>query len=1129
MSAIEWNDSYSVGIPEFDNHHKYLLELLNKLFDDFTGGVSREDIGSILDELVEYASYHFSAEESWMKQNSYPDLRRHKDEHDGFAAKAYEMLSEYNNGRFDLTEEVLAFLNSWLTNHILGSDAEYGRYNKSLISEAAKKGRFTFVPSALRSFMKARHNYPLHIHISTLLLILLLLVGSLIGGFGYNLSLKTLEVTAADLMQRISRETLGELRRTMAPAEMAVNLLSHSDLADSSTWEERWRRIGLLREALDNSSALSSIYVGYASGDFFFVRRVFDESERISFKAPESTRYIVQSIERGDDPAASPRGRFVFLDATLNVLREDDRPDYAAGYDPRGRGWFKDALAATSQIKTEPYLFFSNRKVGATLATRSRNGRSVVAADILLDTLSFGLARQKVTENTLTALVNSQGFVIAHEDVQKLVTIPEGRDVKPSLRRLEDFGVPVMDRISDALRTMTPDGTFNQQIELPDGDWRVSINPVVLEGAHPLYLLTAIPDRELFAEAVMLRSAAILITLLTIALAIPLTWILAGVVSKPLRKLVDESESIRRFDFSEKIRVRSIVKEVNQLGENMDEMKRTIRRFLSISAAVAAEEDFDHLLPMLLTETLSAADADAGVLYLVDDKMLVPVALRRGDGLKIRAPLPRAPLDGTGPLLAAALRGGKPRAGELDADDARATGLTGVTAMLEARHGLAVPLLNRHQQLVGAMLLVRKAPIEEAQVSFVTALSASAATSLETRELLKLQKELFEAFIQLIANAIDAKSPYTGGHCARVPELAGMLARAACAESTGPFKDFHLSEQEWDAVYVASWLHDCGKVTTPEYVVDKATKLETIHDRIHEVRTRFEVLKRDAEIACLKAIAGGEDETIARERLAAEQELLDSDFAFVAACNEGGEFMSPEKLERLKAIASRTWLRTLDDRIGISHEEKGRKALEPAAPLPAVEPLLADKPEHRLPRSPQDRVPPDNKWGFRMPVPELLYNKGEVYNLSIGRGTLTEEERYKICEHIVQTLVMLSQLPYPKHLRQVPEIACGHHERMDGTGYPKCLTREEMSPLARLMSVADIFEALTAVDRPYKKGKTLSEAIKIMSFMKKDRHIDPDWFDLFLRSGVYREYAEKFMKPEQIDHVDIEGYLSARA
>jgi hypothetical protein len=355
-----------------------------------------------------------------------------------------------------------------------------------------------------------------------------------------------------------------------------------------------------------------------------------------------------------------------------------------------------------------------------------------------------------------------------------------------------------------------------------------------------------------------------------------------------------------------------------------------------------------------------------------------------------------------------------------------------------------------------------------------------------------------------------------------------MLARAACAATNGPYKDFDLSEEEWEAVHLGAWLHDCGKVTTPEYVVDKATKLETICDRIHEVRMRFEVLKRDAEIGYWKRVADGGDRAALRGMLEAEWRALDADFAFVAECNEGGEFMAPERVARLKAIAARTWTRTFDDRIGIAHEERKRKERSPAAPLPATEPLLADKPEHVIERRPEERMDEGNRWGFRVKTPELLYNRGELYNLSVGRGTLSEEERYKINEHMIQTIIMLSALPFPRHLRRVPEIAGGHHEKMDGTGYPKRLKREDMSPVARMMAIADIFEALTAADRPYKKAKTLSEAIKIMGFMRKDQHVDPELFELFLTAGVYREYAERFLAPAQIDAVDVAAYVGPR-
>ena len=236
--------------------------------------------------------------------------------------------------------------------------------------------------------------------------------------------------------------------------------------------------------------------------------------------------------------------------------------------------------------------------------------------------------------------------------------------------------------------------------------------------------------------------------------------------------------------------------------------------------------------------------------------------------------------------------------------------------------------------------------------------------------------------------------------------------------------------------------------------------------------------------------------------------------------------MAPEQLDRLKQLAELTWQRTLDDRIGISWEEKQRKEKTPAPVLPVTEPLLDDKPEHCIARKPGEQMDADNPWGFKLDVPKHLYNRGELYNLQTARGTLTAEERFKINDHIVQTIIMLQRLPFPKHLRRVPAIAGGHHETMIGTGYPKKLTGEQMSTTARMMVIADIFEALTASDRPYKKAKTLSESIRILGFMCKDQHIDPELFKLFLTSGVYLRYAEQYLTPDQIDQVDIAQYLT---
>lgn len=971
-----------------------------------------------------------------------------------------------------------------------------------------------------------KRQFPLHIHISTLFLGLVLLVGGTVGWLGYQLSRDMLDATATDLMARVDRETQLEFQRLMEPAEIAVRLFAQGRIAQARSFEERMERIGFLRTALDNSATLSSLYVGHENGDFFLMRRLRGEADRVFFAAPPETRYIVQSIDRPTGAAAA-RGLYLFLADDLRVLHRDARPDYASSYDPRTRGWYQQAHASDGRlVQTPPYLFFSNRKVGTTQAMHSAAGDAVVGADILLETLGSVLTRQKLTPGTQIALIDAQGQAIAHENVERLVKQVDGPGSKPALARLDELGVPVLNAAWPALRETDPAAHRGIRLAVAGADWRVTASPIALREAAPLRLVIAVPESELMATALALIRNSAIATGLIILLAIPLTWMFALGVSRPLRALAAEADAIRHFEFSKPVAVASLVTETNDLAATMDGMKRTIRRFLDINMVMAAENDFARLLPRLLKEMLSVAQADKGVLFLADDDGLIPVATLEADGSEIFDPLLPVAHDDLGPLLSASIKDGVARAAPLQPEDTRALGIDVLVDPRVETHALAVPLLNRRHELVGAMLLLHHAPIDDAHVAFVEALSGSAAISLETHELIKAQKELFEALVKLIAGAIDAKSPYTGGHCERVPELTKMLARAACEAREGPYADFALSEEEWEAIHIAAWLHDCGKVTTPEYVVDKATKLETIHDRIHEVRMRFEVLKRDAEIAYWQGVAAGGAESALAARRDETLRQLDDDFAFVAACNEGGEFMAPEKVERLGSIAARTWRRTLDDRIGIAHEEKERKARTPAPALPVDEPLLADKPEHLFHRNPRDAIAPDNPWGFRMAVPELLYNRGEVYNLAVGRGTLSEEERFKINEHIVQTIMMLTRLPFPKHLRKVPEIAGGHHEKMDGTGYPKRLKREEMSPVARMMAIADIFEALTAVDRPYKKGKTLSEAVKIMSFMKKDQHIDPDLFDLFLRSGVYREYAERFMKPEQIDAVPLDAYLN---
>ncbi|WP_197535615.1 HD family phosphohydrolase [Pararhodospirillum photometricum] len=596
------------------------------------------------------------------------------------------------------------------------------------------------------------------------------------------------------------------------------------------------------------------------------------------------------------------------------------------------------------------------------------------------------------------------------------------------------------------------------------------------------------------------------------------------------------NEEISRHAELLEVRVRERTRE---LAAERAKLERLVR----IGITLGGVRDGAVLQETILEGALELSGADGAVLYFLDDNALIPrlaridsLGLRRGGTLLPLPDLPAVPLrteagrPNDKDIVAAAVQVRR----SLVVDDAydQAPFDLSLVYQLDLRLGyrtrslLAVPLIPRGAEVIGVLLLLNARDADSGAITgfsaetrrIVEALASQAAVSIDNYSLLEIQGNLLESFIELIAGAIDAKSPHTGGHCARVPEIAQMVAEAASVQAQGPFAAFALtSEDEWREFRIAAWLHDCGKVTTPEYVVDKATKLETLYNRIHEVRTRFEVLWREADIAYWRALAQGEadEASLARERDALKATLQD-EFAFVAQCNIGGEFMAPADLERLQVIAGRTWTRYFDDTLGLAHLEVDR--LPPDHPAPPVEePLLADRPEHRVSRPSGETFLPD----ARMDIPAYLYNFGELYNLSIRRGTLTEEERFKINDHVVQTIAMLRRLSFPKSLRRVPEYAGAHHETLAGTGYPRRLRAEEMSVPARIIALADIFEALTAADRPYKKAKSLGEALKIMAFMARDRHIDPDLFDLLLESGIYRLYAESYLLPEQLGPIDL--------
>ncbi|PAV49557.1 chemotaxis protein [Pseudomonas sp. HAR-UPW-AIA-41] len=960
---------------------------------------------------------------------------------------------------------------------------------------------------------------PLYVHISYLFVGLLLAFALVSNSYQFIQTSELMVNGAKKHFELVRQRSIAELDALYRPTVGTVSLMAHQRLIRAKNLQERLDSLQFLVTALDSQPSVTALYMGYDSGDFFMIRPWRNEPALVTlFKPPAGTQWLVQSIQMVDGKAV---GEHLFIGVDFQVIERRLKSDYQ--FDPRTRPWFLSAKQRGDLYVTDPYRFFSTGQVGVTFAYPAENGLAVAGADVTLQSLNTLLQEIKVTPGSSIALLNPMGEVLGwHKGAPELIKAADG---SMHLPRLGELPAPMLHRlVSELNQTGKDDLTFSME----GADWQGIRVVLPTVGGQALSLLMASPHSELLAEAYELRWRGMLIAVVLLVLGVMLALAMARLASKPLHALTAEAEKIERFDFDDPVKVESQIAEVVDLSRAMGNMKSTIHRFLEMSIALSSETNFQSLLAHLLREMQEITNAEGSLIYLADaDSSHIELARMRWGGSLLEGDTDNA-IDlamAHGHPVVRAMRAGKPCS--LSAEELQ-TYLPMLSDINKPLSLWVLPLKSRAGDLLGVLALLvdeQRHKLTPELRAFVEALSTTSAVALNTQRLIDEQKVLLESFIQLIAGAIDAKSPYTGGHCQRVPELTKMLARAACAEQDGPFASFALSEEQWEELHIAAWLHDCGKVTTPEYVVDKATKLETLYDRIHEVRMRFEVLKRDAEVACWQAIAEGAEATAAQQALAEQLQQLDDDFAFVAQCNEGGEFMAPELLERLRRIAQRTWRRTLSDRIGISHEEKERKNRTAEPSLPVLEPLLADKPEHLFPRGPREQMAADNPWGFKVNVPEHLYNRGELYNLSVGRGTLAEEERYKINEHIIQTIIMLEKLPFPRHLRRVPEIAGGHHEKMDGSGYPKRLTREEMSVPARMMAIADIFEALTAVDRPYKKGKTLSEAIKIMGFMRKDQHIDADLFALFLRSGVYRDYAERYMPKTLIDEVDISAYL----
>jgi len=927
---------------------------------------------------------------------------------------------------------------------------------------------------------------------------------------------------AETLFSRIA-DTVGE--RTDALFHDPVALARYASFDDASAAPIRGDGLshpflGFMAGALSSSTSLYSIYVGSLDGSFLQLIQTNGNPIILNaHRAPVGTALILRTIVGGEGARVQT---WTFLTDIRQVLGR--RTEIAPDFVPAERPWFQSALARSGVILSDPYTFASLKEAGITASAALPGQKKVLGVDL-----------------TLAGL---QDFI-------------EGQDVSPN------GGVLLLDGHKNI---MAKTANFQRR-----PGWLVKNVTRQLAGQNLEIILSA-PLQDFDSVFLTMEISVGVATVFLLIFLLPLTMLFTKRLTRIMTSLSLDVDRVCRMDFGGEAPHSSKIKEFDQLARGFATMKATLssetkvlaeaqlklKKIVETGIALSTEKDSNTLCQKILDTAKELTDADGGTLYLLNEKDRIldfnimlndTLGTRFGGtsdkpipaGLKVKLFKDDGEENHHNVASHAFLTG--ETVNIVDAYDDDRFDFSGTRKFDEmnkyrSQSFLTVPLIPMGGEVLGALQLINaKGADGKTNIaftadmqSFVEALAASAATAIYNKQLLDDLEQLFDAIIDIINGAIGRKSAYTGGHCDRVPIIATELAKATSAVTSGPLAGFRLDAKGLREFVLAAKLHDVGKVTTPEYVVDKSTKLETIYNRIHEVRTRFEVLYRDAVIRRHETVLADKKKAPAADaELAAYKAVLEAEWEFLAKCNLGGEFLSPDKIEKIKAIGSRTWMQYFDDRLGLSWEEEERLKGVAPLPLPSQVTLLRDAPIHVFGRQiafdEAYKTPEGVPYPFKTPVPEVLYNQGEVYNLSISRGTLTNEEHFKIKEHVMQSIFMLDRLPWPKGLELVPVIAGEHHETLVGNGYPCQKKAEDLSMQSRILTLADIFEALTASDRPYKKPKTLSEALKVLYFFKKDQHIDADLFDLFLTSGVYLEYAKMYLRPEQIDHVDITQYL----
>ncbi|MCJ2377686.1 GAF domain-containing protein [Vibrio sp. ZSDZ34] len=954
---------------------------------------------------------------------------------------------------------------------------------------------------------RAKRNYPLHVHITVMFIILVIAISSVQIWIASSATDRVLLRANDNIFDLIISETKQRLSSHFSPTLGLLDAYSYGDYqALEFSNQQRAKESSLLSllSLLKGNPNIQSYKVVYPNGDWFGVYREVDGASGL-LKPEEFSAYHFHV----DSGILEQKRYNQQLIVTMNSQVENNR------YDPRQYAWFHQAKRSVTQI-SKPYQLSYFGKNGITLYRGAAMG-GVISADILLEQVSYVMEPKERVHTSLKLLFDDQGYIYAHNDPLVFEMAPALKSSLPL--KLTDIKHPLISQIPHIEQS----NLNSRRINFEGDEWIVKLERFETPRGHPMYLLLAIKSQDLLLEAHSIATDAIVVSLVALLLTLPVIYYLSQWISKPIRLATAKAKSIQHFDFRDHFVPKSNVAEIMELSQALNSTQDTIGSFFSITNVIAKEQDLDELQGMVCKEIADATLANSTYLYLLsdDESFLEPQFIWfRTQGYIDVSEVVSIPLDDE--LLAQEVEAffSEKQAIMVKYDEARSY----IPRISLKDNLLFVPLVNRTNNVVGALALGfderHKDNVLLDNLDLIKTLAGYAAIAIEARSMLQDQQQLLDSFIKVMAGAIDTKSPYTGNHCQRVPELTKLLTRAAHNSQHHEFKDFHMTDENWEGLHIAAWLHDCGKVTTPEHVIDKSTKLETIYNRIHEIRTRFEVIKRDIELDIYRSRFASQLSKEEREHIARECSQLDNEYQLVAKANNGSHQLTDHEISSLEIIGQRTWLRTFDDKVGLSHFEQKLRGKGPFT-QPVLEQLLMDANYHLIPWL---RVHKHDQ-RYSLKATSQQNNLGELYNLTIARGTLNAEERYTIKSHVIETNRMLEQLPFPKHLGDVAKLASTHHETMDGTGYPWGLTKEYIPVPSRAMAIADIFEALTSPDRPYKTQKTLSETLIIMAKMAKNKKIDESLFRLLLTSGVYKKYAEASLHREQIDEISVELFI----